>query len=549
MTELETQERRHANSLVLKTDCPHCDKIFAEVTRFSLPQKDGTTRTFIKGKCGHTIVQHGAKRVDYSQHSSLDNRKPYPYQVEGMQFAEDSGFKTGLFDDMGLGKTIQALCPIVYHEELRPCAIFCKAGLITQWSLEVIRWCNSDMEKITILPQVIFSGKDEIIGLPVTIFSLDVLRNFSIEDFEAAGFQYIIIDECQHIKNPESQRTHQVRRMCKNVPHVEGLSGTPIKNRPSEYFTILNLLNPERFPSMWSFQSKYLEMYYTGYGNKERGLRNPKRFKKDTEDFIIRRLRNDVMPELPKVDRKMFYVDLEKRAAREYEKESRAFNAYYEKLEREGEENSQEATTNLLARLARLRHICGRSKSIDCYEFVTEFMMTTDRKLTVFVHHQDVGGSLMANLTAWCKKMSFDPPLSIIGGMDSEKRQDVIDRFKEPGKNRILIASTLASGEGLTLQYQCCDCIILERQWNPANEEQVEARFTRPDSVNMGGYVSSTYMLAGGTIDEWLTELVEKKRAMFQQVMDSKETRWQDSSLQADLISIVVQKNREKWAL
>ena len=384
-------------------------------------------------------------------------------------------------------------------------------------------------------------------GFDVTIFSLDVLRNFSIEEFEEAGFQYVIIDECQHIKNPDSQRTQQVRRMCKNVPHVVGLSGTPIKNRPSEYFTILNLLAPQRFPSYYTFQSRYLDMYYTGYGSKEKGLRNPERFARDTKDFIIRRLREEVMPDLPKVDRHMFHVDLEKREAKEYEKASREFNAYYERMQRQGEEDSMEVQSNLLARLAKLRHICGRSKSVDCFEFATEFMMTTDRKLSIFVHHRDVGEALLTNLTKWCDKMNFEPPLSIVGSMAPAARNNVVEEFKKPGKNRILIASTLASGEGLNLQYQCCDCIILERQWNPANEEQVEARFTRPDSVNMGGYVSSTYMLAGGTIDEWLTELIEKKRAMFQQVMDNKESRWQEASLQSELIDIVLQKNRERF--
>lgn len=541
MSELVTKERR-GKTLVLKEKCPYCEEIFREEKSFTIKDDEGQVKHIIKGHCGHTLIKLGAKKIDYSKHRSIDNRQPYPYQITGMEFAEDSGFRTGIFDDMGLGKTIQALVPIKYHEELQPTAIFCKAGLLRQWGEEVIRWCGIDF-----VAQTIFSGKDRIFGFKVCLFSMDVLRNFDVDKFEEAGFQYVIIDECQHIKNPDSQRTAQVRRMCKNVPHVVGLSGTPIKNRPSEYFTILNLLHPEKFPSYFSFQRRYLDYYYTGYGTKDRGLRNPKDFKKQTGDFIIRRLRADVMPDLPKVSRNMFYVDLEKSAAKEYEKESREFNRFYEQAERDGTENNNETVTNLLARLAKLRHICGRSKSVDCFEHVTEFLMTTDRKLAVFVHHQDVGAALVSRLNTWCEKMKLDPPLSITGGMQLDKRHEIVEKFKEKDKHRILIASTLASGEGLNLQYQCCDCVILERQWNPANEEQVEARFTRPDSVNMGGHVSSTYMLAGGTIDEWLTELIEKKRAMFQSVMDNKESNWQEASLQSELIQVVIQKNKERW--
>ena len=525
--------------------CPHCEKetIFSEKARFTIPE-DGRDTHYITGYCGHVIIKKGLKVTDYSKHLSLDKRAPYPYQLEGMKFAEKSGFRAGIFDDMGLGKTIQALVPIMYHEELQPTAIFCKAGLLRQWGDEVVRWLGIDF-----IAQTIYSGSDPIFKMKITLFSLDVLRNIDVEKFEKAGFQYVIIDECQHIKNPDSQRTQQVRRMIKNVPHVVGLSGTPIKNRASEYFTILNILHPERFPSFHTFQRNFLDYYASSYGTKDRGLRNVKQFREHTKDFIIRRLRSEVMPDLPKVDRKMFYVDLEKKAAKEYERESRAFNAYFEAAEREGSENNTEVMTNLLARLAKLRHICGRSKAVDCFEHVTEFLLTTDRKLAIFVHHQDVGGALVSNLTEWCSKMKLDSPLMITGSMTGESRHQIVQKFKQPGKNRILIASTLASGEGLNLQYQCCDCVILERQWNPANEEQVEARFTRPDSVNMGGYVSSTYMLAGGTIDEWLTELIEKKRAMFQQVMDNKESRWQDASLQSELIDIVLQKNREKWVM
>ena len=543
--EIETIEKPKRKSLVLKDICPHCNKTFAMVSSFDITNKDtGQVTHILKGLCGHTIIKKGAIKANYSAHESIDGRSPYPFQVKGMEFMEDANFRVLCADEMGLGKTIQSIIPLKYHKDtLLPAAIFCKAKLTRQMAEETARWLGFDY-----IPQIITSGKDVIYGMPVTIFSLDVLRNFAIEKFEKAEFKTVIIDECQHIKNPDSQRTMQVRRMCRDIDHVIALSGTPFKNRASEYFTILNLLRPDKFPSFHTFQYQYLDYYSTNYGSKDRGLRNPKGFERATKDFIIRRLREDVMPDLPKVDRKLFYVDLEKKEAKEYERESVAFNAFYEKACAEGVEDDAATQVNLLARIAKLKHICGRSKVTDCFDFATDFLMTTDKKLAIFVHHQDVGSELNNRLTRWCNEFHFEPPLILTGGMTADKCYDVTQEFKKPGVNRILIASTLASGEGLNLQYQCCDCVILERQWNPANEEQVEARFTRPDSINMGGYVSSTYMLAGGTIDEWLTQLVEAKRIIFQSVMDGKVA---DSagSLQSELIDIVLKKNRERWAL
>ena len=85
---------------------------------------------------------------------------------------------------------------------------------------------------------------------------------------------------------------------------------------------------------------------------------------------------------------------------------------------------------------------------------------------------------------------------------------------------------------------------MMERQWNPANEEQCEARFTRPDAISKD-YVSVTYTLAGNTIDEWFTELVEKKRAVFSQVMDNKDTNWQETELMRELFRKVYEAGRK----
>ena len=108
-----------------------------------------------------------------------------------------------------------------------------------------------------------------------------------------------------------------------------------------------------------------------------------------------------------------------------------------------------------------------------------------------------------------------------------------------------MIASTLAAGEGLNLQF-CSDAVILERQWNPANEQQVEGRFHRFGQLNN---VSITYMLASGTIDEYFTELVEIKRAIVAATLDNKEIAWNQQSLMRELAEVLVTRGKKAWSL
>jgi len=130
-------------------------------------------------------------------------------------------------------------------------------------------------------------------------------------------------------------------------------------------------------------------------------------------------------------------------------------------------------------------------------------------------------------------------------GLDGNARQALIQRFKDDTLARVMIASTLASGEGINLQF-CSDAVILERQWNPANEEQAEGRFHRFGQKNS---VSITYMIASGTIDEYFTELVEIKRSIVASAMDKKEIQWEQQSLMRELAQILVTKGRERWKL
>lgn len=513
----------------IKTPCPTCHKPFESAREFSL-----ASATVHVGKCGHLLHADKMSHVSAENLRSLDNKKLFKFQADGVKFLEDSNGRALIADQMGLGKTVQALGFLALHPELKALMIV-KKTLGIQWQHEVMRWIGEDA-----FAQVISESRDELIpGLKYYIISFDLIpriKGFS-EKVEKMGINTIIIDECQQIKNPTAQRTVNIQSLCrlKGIEHIIALSGTPIKNAAIEYFPILNILHPEIFSRLSQFQQWWCQSYWTGRGYKTGGLANPKLFAEKTKSFIIRREREEVMPDLPLISRRFSFHELGKEVEKAYTDTVRAFQDEFG----EGEMPQM----NILAYLSKMRHLTGLSKIDPCIDHVMEFLGSSDRKMTIFVHHKDVGEILKLRLGSLMQELELDPPLSLTSDMSNELRAKAVESFMN-GKERILIASTLASGEGLNLQ-KCSDCIMLERQWNPANEEQAEGRFIRIGQLAES--VTATYFIAVGTVDEFFSELVEQKREIVIQTLGGDAIAWDESSLIRELSESLAQKGGKRW--
>jgi len=482
--------------------------------------------------CGHH-TEETVRHYNYTNIRSLDNKKPFPYQIKTARFAEESNFRCLIGHAPGLGKTICSVIPLIYHDELLPVCIVTKASLKIQWTNEVLRWTNSYGEALSIkhAPYVVEKGTDKIgIGFNVTIISYDTLIRWKYR--ENNPFRLIILDECQSIKNQDAKRTNAVRELCKGKDHVIGLSATPVKNHAGEYFSVLNLIQPEIFPDNSWFIRQWVDTWKSGVYTKYGGIKREKldEWKEKTSSFIIRYEKEDVLPELPKVFRSFAYAKLDSRLEDAYEHSSRQLDEL---------EEDKNYMSNVLALLAKLRHITGISKVPDTIERVRNFLENDDNeKLTVFVHHIDVGNMIFRGVEEICKEMSLEAPVRFESAMDEKARNEAVERFR--GSSRIMVASMLAAGEGLNLQF-CSTCIVHERQWNPANEEQAEGRFPRPG--NTSDSIQAIYMVALGTIDEYFAELVERKREAVDRTLKGTEgIRYDETSLIKDLVSKIKEK-------
>lgn len=524
-----------ALSQIIKLECPKCQKVAIEESR----TKFGNV-FLIRLRCGHVVTSEtlASPTSVYNSIVSADGFKPREYQIEGVKFGEESNVRFILADEQGLGKTIQSLSLLRLHpDKLLPAVIVCPTTVKLQWMREIHRWCGAGREFLT---QVIHTGKERAMpGFQIYIVTYDILKKEDLFQY-TPDIKTVIIDECQRIKNHQSDRAKAVQKIAKSTEHIIAMSGTPIKNNAGEYFTVLNLVAPLRFPSYQRYIDVYCDAYNNGWGTKVGGLKDLDRFHSDTSDIIIRRTKDQVLKDLPAIDRKFYHVELKKELNKAYADGLKELDDLFY----DDEMTEFDKATNTIAIMSKLRHITGVSKTEECVDFVTEFLLSTDRKIVVFVHHKDVADILMMKLTEWCKDGGFGSPLSMHSGLDGNARAALVEEFKTPTR-RVMIASTLAAGEGLNLQF-CSDAVILERQWNPANEEQAEARFHRFGQQNN---VSITYMIASGTIDEYFTELVEIKRSIVAGALDKKEYNWEQNSLMKELAQILVTKGRDRWKL
>jgi SWI/SNF-related matrix-associated actin-dependent regulator 1 of chromatin subfamily A len=515
--------------------CKYCGMPAIEKSKKQM----GPDTWLLKLECGHSIFT----KVNRAVYDIVSERKqePFPFQKDGMKFIEDTGFRCLIGDEMGLGKTVQVLGSLRLHPEMLPVLYIAKSGLKRQLEIEMYNWNGGDP-----LIQTVETSKEKVFPFLWNIISYDTLARIDSDD-AAAKFKHIktiVLDECQYIKNEDAKRTNAVRLLIRklDIKNVIGMSGTPIKNKADEFFPILNMIAPTKFPSKALMMNRYFNYYMDGQGNYH--IINAKEtFYDALEGIMIRRTRAEVAPELPTIRRNFFNSEIEnKELQRAYGDVQKEFDSFMDK--NDGAVSAAEYT-NLLGFFARMRRITGMAKIGPTVEFVTDFLLSTDRKIVVFGHHKETLEALKEVLDTWCESGGWNKCLALKSSMDADDRQTTVEKFKNDALSRVLIASTLASGEGLNLQF-CSDAIMLERQWNPANEEQAETRFTRFGST--AEHVNITYMISVGTIDEWLSELVERKRSLISNVVDRAENNWEESGLMKELASAIYAKGGKRWS-
>ena len=524
--------------MTIKKKCPTCGKIAATLSESFNSDTGLITTQYV---CGHSRTRPEIKPHDIDV-TSTDGKKPYKFQLDGACFGLKAQGRVLIADEMGLGKTIQAglICKADPKEYL-PILIVCKAGLKSQIQREMHRWFGFMCQTIQTENDFILKGfHGYIISYEALAYSefknkRGTITKRGMQDPEAwikkLNPRTIVLDECQKIKNLEAKRTRAVQKVSQHADHLIALSGTPIENNFSEYFPILNMLYPEKFYNREALIQRWAETYWNGNTQKVGGIKDPKAWKNYTSDFIIRRTRKEVLPDLPEITRNFRFEELGEKVEEAYKEEFKKFQDFY--LYGGGSAGGFAAEGSIIAYLSKMRHLTGIAKIPGVVEFTEEFLQDTDRKLVIFCHHKDVASELVSRLSQVTNVLHLDAPVN----------PDTVDKFWKP-EYRVMVASTLAAGEGLNLQC-CSDCIMMERQWNPPKEEQAEGRFIRIGQKE--DKVTATYFTAVGTVDEFFADLVEQKRSIFASTMDGQQVKWNEATLIKELAEILASKGGKKW--
>lgn len=500
--------------------CLKCNQL-ADINSFEVTCNVATYHL----SCGDMLIKDFCRGGD----------RPFGFQISGINFGLDSrqyndgNVRVLIADEMGLGKTIQAL-GIIHNLGLNHRVLWItRSSIAYQSAREVISWlgCVPELSNTT-------NPAANPNFFPINIVSVDSLAK--LLPIYKGKYDVVVIDECQAIKNFSAKRTQAVRAVCKDAKHIIGLSGTPIHNNAAEYYSILHILQPERFKSEESFIRNFVNYYHDGYKFRYGGIKQSARsyFDEITKNLILRRTRKEVLPDLPKIQRNPLFVEFDRSLEAQYALAVQGFEECFDS------DSSQARDMNILAWMTKMRKLAGISKVPVTVEQIQEAVESGIQKLTVFVHHHDVHLLLRKQLSALgVKFISFE-------ASDSQYEKDMKIGMFEKQDYPVLIIPTQAGGIGLNLQF-CSNCIFVEREWSPVHEEQAEGRFSRIGSE--ATHISATYITAVGTIDEIFLELVERKRAVLANTMDKTESddAWAEHSMVKELADALRSSGRKAF--
>lgn len=425
-----------------------------------------------------------------------------PFQREGIAFIENKNGRCLIADEMGLGKTIQALAWLQLHPELRPVVIVVPASLKLNWEKEIFAW----MDKHRV--QILYGTKADMnITGDIIIMNYDILSAW-LDPLRQIKPQVLIADECHLFKNNKAQRTKAVKQLGKHIPHIICLSGTPIINRPIEIFNAIKLIDPTVVKSYWQYGHRYCGARHNGFGWDFNGATNTEELHQIlTNSIMIRRLKEDVLPELPEKTHCFIPIELENKA--EYKFAERNFILWLNDLK--GAEAAERASNaQALAEVEALKQLAVKGKLRLCIEWIRNVLIT-ENKLVVFATHKFVIAALMEEFGKIAVKID--------GSVSAANRQKAVDKFQTNSEVRLFVGNLKAAGVGITLT-AASKVAILEWPWTPGELAQAPDRLHRIGQKNK---VFVYYLMANGTIEEKIALLLDKKRKVLDAVLDGKE--------------------------
>lgn len=440
-----------------------------------------------------------------------------PYQSRGLSwlsFLAALGLGACLADDMGLGKTVQLLAlestQRAADPGTGPTLLLCPMSLVGNWQREAARFA----------PQLrvhAHHGRDRLRGeelagrLATTDLMLTTYATATrdIDELAVHEWHRVVLDEAQAIKNSLSQTSRATRRL--RAAHRVALTGTPVENRLSELWSIMDFLNPGILGTAELFRTRYaIPVERHGASDVAERLRTV------TRPYILRRLKTDptIIDDLPEK------LELKEYCRLTVEQASLYRSVVDDMMDRIESSEGIARRGNVLAAMTKLKQVCNHpaqllhdrspigtrsGKVIRLEELLEEILAEEDRVLC-FTQYTEFAEMLMPHLAA-----RFDTDIAYLhGGTPRRRRDELVRRFQAGDGPRIFLLSLKAGGTGLNLT-AANHVIHLDRWWNPAVENQATDRAFR---IGQARKVQVRKFVCVGTVEERIDELIEDKTAL-----------------------------------
>ncbi|XP_075789135.1 SWI/SNF-related matrix-associated actin-dependent regulator of chromatin subfamily A-like protein 1 isoform X1 [Pelodiscus sinensis] len=412
-----------------------------------------------------------------------------PFQREGVNFAISREGRLLLADDMGLGKTIQAICIAAYYRKEWPLLVVTPSSVRFTWAEAFHRWLPSLNPDST---NVVLTGKDNLSAKLINIISFDLLSK--MEKQLKDTFQVVIIDESHFLKNTKTARCRAAMPLLKAAKRVILLSGTPAVSRPAELYTQIVAVRPAFFPQFHSFGLRYCDAKQMPWGWVYSGSSNLGELKLLLEESVmIRRLKSDVLSQLPAKQRKMVVVSPDG-----INSKTKAALAAAANDMAKGYTNKQQEKEALFLFYNRT----AEAKIRAVIEYILDLLESGRHKFLVFAHHKTVLNAISKEL-----EKTHVGYIRIDGSTPSAERQSLCQKFQFSEKHSVAVLSLTAANTGLTLS--SADLVVFaELFWNPGVLIQAEDRAHR---IGQTSSVDIHYLVAKGTADDYLWPMIQEK--------------------------------------
>ena len=464
------------------------------------------------------------KNVEISVPDNL-NADLRTYQKIGYQWLKTlDKYEFGgiLADDMGLGKTIQVLAVIldyVNKEGKMPSLVVCPSSLTLNWFGEANKFAPS--LKVCVISGNALERAKKISKIPqydLVITSYDSLkRDIDIYEEKAFNFRYMIADEAQYVKNNNTQNAKAIKKILTKTRFA--LTGTPIENSLSELWSIFDFI----MPGYLFKYKKFKEIFETPIV-KEENEPSLEKLKKMIDPFVLRRIKKEVLTELPDKTISVLYNEMQ-------EEQQKVYLSYLAKARKEindeikanGFESSQ---IKILALLMRLRQICCHpklflqnydgesSKLIQCVELIKN-TVESGHKILLFSGYTSMFEMIEKELKN--NKISY---LKLTGQTKVSERIELVDKFNEDENIKVFLISLKAGGTGLNLTG--ADVVIhYDPWWNLSAENQATDRTYR---IGQKNNVQVYKLITKNSIEEKIYELQQKKAKLADNMLSTQNT-------------------------